>query len=95
MDFRKATNLFADEKFDGAPAQIYEPGKGETVVPPDDPSNGVGNVRSEVLLAIWDRLQEAGIEIPCPQRDINISGLSPKMMSALKEEIESPDKQAN
>ena len=61
----------------------------------DDPSNGVGNVRSEVLLAIWDRLQEAGIEIPFPQRDINISGLSPKIMSALKEEIESPDKQAN
>jgi small-conductance mechanosensitive channel len=61
----------------------------------DDPSNGVGNVRSEVLLAIWDRLQEAGIEIPFPQRDINISGLSPEIMSALKEEIESPDKQAN
>lgn len=40
MDFRKATNLFADEKFDGHPVQIYEPGKGGTVVPPDDPPNG-------------------------------------------------------
>jgi small-conductance mechanosensitive channel len=61
----------------------------------DDPSNGVGNVRSEVLLAIWDRLQEAGIEIPFPQRDINISGLSPKIVSTLKEEIESSSEEAS
>lgn len=40
MDFRKATNLFADEKFDGDPVQIYEPGNGQPVVPPDDPPNG-------------------------------------------------------
>ena len=35
MDFRKATNLFADPDFDGDPVQIYEPEEGETVVPPD------------------------------------------------------------
>ena len=38
----------------------------------DDPSNGVGNIRSEVLLSIWDRFKENGIEIPFPQRDIRI-----------------------
>jgi len=36
MDFRKATNLFADPDFDGDPVQIYEPGPDEPVVPPDD-----------------------------------------------------------
>lgn len=36
MDFRKATNLFADPDFDGDPVQIYEPEPGGTVVPPDD-----------------------------------------------------------
>ena len=41
----------------------------------EDPSNGVGNVRSEVLLAIWDRFQEAGIEIPFPQQDIHVRAL--------------------
>jgi len=37
-----------------------------------DPSNGVGNIRSEVLLGIWDRFEEAGIEIPFPQRDVHL-----------------------
>ena len=52
----------------------------------DDPSNGVGNVRSEVFLAIWYRFQKEGIEIPFPQRDIHISGLSNKTISTLQEE---------
>ena len=40
MDFRKATNLFADPDFDGDPVQIYEPGDDDPPVPPDgeDPS---------------------------------------------------------
>ena len=38
----------------------------------DDPSNGVGNIRSEVLLSIWERFKENEIEIPFPQRDIRI-----------------------
>ncbi len=36
MDFRGATNHFADPDFDGEPAQIYEPGGGDPIVPPDD-----------------------------------------------------------
>jgi type I restriction enzyme, R subunit len=36
MDFKRATALFADPKFDGDPVQIYEPAAGEPVVPPDD-----------------------------------------------------------
>lgn len=35
MDFRKATNLFADPDFDGDPVQIYEPTEHESPVPPD------------------------------------------------------------
>jgi len=38
MDFKRATALFADPDFDGDPVQIYEPGEGETVVPPDEPA---------------------------------------------------------
>ncbi|HEV8367699.1 MAG TPA: type I restriction-modification enzyme R subunit C-terminal domain-containing protein [Pyrinomonadaceae bacterium] len=37
MDFRKATELFADPDFDGEPVQIYEPKGDEPVVPPDEP----------------------------------------------------------
>jgi type I restriction enzyme R subunit len=36
MDFKKATELFADPGFDGKAIQIYEPGPDDTPVPPDD-----------------------------------------------------------
>ncbi|MDO9169229.1 MAG: DEAD/DEAH box helicase family protein [Methylobacter sp.] len=36
MDFKKATELFADKDFDGEPVMIYVPKDGESPVPPDD-----------------------------------------------------------
>lgn len=49
MDFRKATNLFADPDFDGDPVQIYEPDKGETVVPPEvDESDDIDPSESDL-----------------------------------------------
>ncbi len=36
MDFKKATELFADPDFDGDPVQIYRPGPDDPPVPPDD-----------------------------------------------------------
>lgn len=36
IDFRKATNHFADPDFDGEPVQIYEPKEYDPVSPPDD-----------------------------------------------------------
>src|SRR3954467_7850622 len=36
MDFRGATNHFADPDFDGPPEQIYEPDENDPIVPPDD-----------------------------------------------------------
>ena len=38
----------------------------------DDPSNGRSNVISEILLGIWDRFHQHGIEIPYPQRDLHL-----------------------
>ena len=37
-----------------------------------DPEEGVGNVRSDVLKKLWDLFKEHGVEIPFPQRDINL-----------------------
>lgn len=37
-----------------------------------DPHNGVVNVKSEILLNIWDHFQEAGVQFPFPQRDLHI-----------------------
>lgn len=38
MDFKNATKLFSDPKFDGDPVQIYEPKPDEPVTPPEQPS---------------------------------------------------------
>jgi type I restriction enzyme R subunit len=38
IDFRRATELFADPGFDGVPEQVYSPRENETLVPPDDVS---------------------------------------------------------
>lgn len=37
-----------------------------------DPVNGLMNVQSDVLLKVWDKFHEHGIEIPFPQRDLHI-----------------------
>jgi len=37
-----------------------------------DPERGVINVKSEILLIIWDKFHEHDIEIPYPQRDLHI-----------------------
>jgi type I restriction enzyme R subunit len=44
MDFRKATELFADKDFDGEPVQIYVPEPGDDIVPPDEPGDDDGTV---------------------------------------------------
>ena len=47
MDFKKATELFADPAFDGDPVQIYEPGPDEPPVPPDDGGNTDGTAEGD------------------------------------------------
>ncbi len=50
MDFKKATELFADPDFDGEPVQIYEPKGDDPIVPPDEPDNvGAGDSGGDEL----------------------------------------------
>lgn len=37
-----------------------------------DPEGGIGNIKGDVFLRIWDKFQAAGIEIPYPQRDLRV-----------------------
>ena len=37
LDFKRATELFADKDFDGEPVQIYEPKGDDPIAPPDTP----------------------------------------------------------
>ncbi len=47
MDFKKATELFADPDFDGDPVHIYEPGPDDPVVPPDDSNEDFEDVNGD------------------------------------------------
>jgi small-conductance mechanosensitive channel len=53
-----------------------------------DPREGLTNVRGVVLLALWDTLQENGIKIPYPHREI-IMG-TPVELSGGKERGDTP-----
>ena len=47
LDFRGATSHFADPEFDGDPVQIYEPGEGDPVDPPEAPPPDDDSVPSD------------------------------------------------
>ena len=53
MDFRGATNHFADPEFDGEPVQIYEPGEDDRLTPPNGdvtpPQPDGGDATDDVL----------------------------------------------
>ena len=38
----------------------------------NDPRNGLINVKSAILLGVWERFGEHGIDFPFPQRDLHI-----------------------
>ena len=47
MDFKKATELFADPAFDGDPVKVYEVGRDDDIVPEDETIHGVREERGE------------------------------------------------
>lgn len=53
----------------------------------NDPVNGVGNIRSDILLRVWDKFKENGIGIPYPQRDLHIKSADNDMVERIKNEL--------
>lgn len=49
-----------------------------------DPQGGVSNIKSAVLLRVWDLFHENGIEIPFPQRDLHLRSVSPDAQNILE-----------
>ena len=37
-----------------------------------DPEEGLGNLRSDVLKRVWKLFNESGVQVPFPQRDLNL-----------------------
>lgn len=49
-----------------------------------DPMSGCSNVKNEVLLGVWERFHEHGIEIPYPQRDLHLRSISKESVAEIK-----------
>ncbi|MCP5368988.1 MAG: mechanosensitive ion channel [Hyphomicrobiales bacterium] len=47
-----------------------------------DPQNGVANVKSRILLQVWDLFHAHGIGFPFPQRDLHVRGTVPVRLEA-------------
>ena len=60
MDFKKATELFADPAFDGEPVQIYAPQGNDSPVPPDNELEGDGIVAGDMGQGDGDDFGELG-----------------------------------
>ncbi|RAK08466.1 mechanosensitive ion channel-like protein [Halanaerobium saccharolyticum] len=62
-----------------------------------DPRNGIQNIRSQVLLSIWDSFKENNVEIPFPQRDHHLKSLPDDLNNFLNQnrEIKQKDKAKN
>ena len=60
-----------------------------------DPENGVANITSQVLMNVWRRFKENDIEIPFPQRDLNLRSAVPISVSSGPTTPESTDPQMN
>lgn len=49
----------------------------------NDPVNGITNVKSAILLRVWDKFHEHGIEIPYPQRDLHVRSVDPELVKSV------------
>lgn len=49
----------------------------------EDPANGVANIRSQILLEVWDGFHANAIQIPFPQRDVHLD-VSQELLELLK-----------
>ena len=58
MDFKRATEMFADKDFDGDPVQVYQPGPSDPVEPPE-PAAGVGEQGDA-----YDATSDAEVDFP-------------------------------
>jgi type I restriction enzyme R subunit len=60
MDFKNATRLFADSKFDGDPVMIYEPKPDDPIVPPDEIIETSGEDQKPESFEGYDEAEDTG-----------------------------------
>lgn len=94
MDFRGATNLFAEPEFDGDPVQVYEPGEDDPITPPDKPDDSVDpEVPPEP--GADETVVDSGIDEPTDtgsQKKVYVDGVHAKVIAERVEFLDSNGK---
>jgi type I restriction enzyme, R subunit len=83
IDFRGATAHFADPDFDGDPVQIYEPGEGDPITPPD---NALPKGDNAIPLTPGEDetvVDQPGLPLPPggPIREIYVDGVGARILA--------------
>ena len=79
MDFKKATELFADPDFDGDPVQIYEPGADDPPFPPDDIEDDDDGNGGDVIIDVFPPDDEGGKRVKYVVDDVAVSVVSERV----------------
>jgi type I restriction enzyme, R subunit len=79
MDFKKATELFADPDFDGDPVQIYEPGADDPPFPPDDTGDDDDGNGGDVIIDVFPPDDEGGKRVKYVVDDVAVSVVSERV----------------
>lgn len=92
IDFRGATGHFADPDFDGDPVQIYEPGEGDPITPPDDAPEGPDTPPAPG--ADETVVDQPGLPIPPggPMRKIFVDGVGARIVAERVEYLDANGK---
>lgn len=45
-----------------------------------DPESGIGNIKADVLMRVWDKFREHGITLPYPQRDLHLKSVPEELL---------------
>ena len=70
LDFKKATELFADPDFDGEPVQVYQPYADDAPIVPEDEQEGALDEEQEDLQATADTTAE-GVETDWAEYEVD------------------------
>ncbi|MHC2480964.1 EcoAI/FtnUII family type I restriction enzme subunit R [Rhizobium leguminosarum] len=96
MDFRGATNHFADPDFDGDPVQIYEPGETDPITPPDTGTTGFEDGEQDDYTTAPPTADGGDVTFPPgggePQRKVYVDGVGARVVAERVEYLDANGK---
>nr|WP_315859017.1 DEAD/DEAH box helicase family protein [Rhizobium leguminosarum] len=96
MDFRGATNHFADPDFDGDPVQIYEPGETDPITPPDTATTGFEDGEQDDYTTEPPTADGGDVTFPPgggePQRKVYVDGVGARVVAERVEYLDANGK---